>query len=110
MKRLRINMKKTNKKVATDLEIVKLARKMEYHRREMVKLEKQIEKSGHPNVEQMIESLHANDLPPLAWATHAIHSHLCNPDAWDYGPSETPAEAARELGIWHKVAKKAVLS
>jgi hypothetical protein len=81
-----------------DGDIVRLARKMERHRRAMYEIYLQIEESDHPGAAVVIEALRDNDLPPLAWATHCLDG-LEHPERWQ---TLIDGSTDKDLGIKYK--------
>jgi len=70
--------------MATDGDMIKLARQLDnlmWKQRELVE---RIRESGHPNAEEMAEDLDQQCLQ-LAWPTHVIHDHLEHPDRYVTG-------------------------
>lgn len=69
----------------TDGDIVKIAQQMQLHLDKVTDLYLAIERSEHPNKEQILWDLRDNTIPVRAWPTHIIHESLQHPEQWETG-------------------------
>jgi hypothetical protein len=70
--------------MATDGDMIKLARRLDELMWKQRALVEQMRESGHPNAEELAEDIDQQCLQ-LAWPTHVVHSYLEHPTRYETG-------------------------
>jgi hypothetical protein len=68
--------------IKTDLDVIKLARRLDAYQDKILELVHLLDDSEHPNTQAIVDRLNDNGYPILSWATHAIHNELEHPERW----------------------------